>query len=130
MRKKYHLQSRSIIFSHLLLILSLSINILGERLSLKTYSTADGLASDIINKIVRDSHGFLWFCTGGGLSRFDGYNFKNYTQDKGLPHRNINDFLETNDGTYLVATNGGLAVFNPNGQAYRWNIIEGKLDQT
>ena len=103
--------------------------VFAERLSFKTYSTADGLAHDNINKIVADSRGFLWFCTSEGLSRFDGYQFKNYTQEQGLPHRSINDFLETSDGTYLIATSGGLAVFNPTGKAYRWNIIEEKLEQ-
>lgn len=101
----------------------------GERLSFKTYSAADGLASDDVIKIVADSHGFLWFCTVEGLSRFDGYRFKNYTQEQGLPHRNVNDLLETSEGDYLVATNNGLAVFNPKGTAYRWNILEEKLEQ-
>lgn len=101
----------------------------GERLSFKTYSAADGLASDDVNKIVADSHGFLWFCTIEGLSRFDGYKFKNYLQEQGLPHRSVNDLLETADGDYLIATSNGLAVFNPNGTAYPWNIRENKLDQ-
>jgi signal transduction histidine kinase/ligand-binding sensor domain-containing protein len=101
----------------------------GERLSFKTYSAADGLASDDVTKIVADSHGFLWFCTVEGLSRFDGYKFKNYTQEQGLPHRNINDLLETAEGDYLVATSGGLAVFNPKGTAYRWNLLEENLEQ-
>src|SRR5215213_6134363 len=95
----------------------------------KSYTTFDGLANDSVNKIVRDSRGFLWFCTGEGLSRFDGFEFKNYTQDQGLPHRNINDFLETKDGDLLLATTGGLAVFNPNGTAYHWNIVTSTLEQ-
>jgi ligand-binding sensor domain-containing protein/signal transduction histidine kinase len=101
-----------------------------ERPPFKVYTTAEGLAHDSVNKIVRDSRGFLWFCTAEGLSRFDGYRFKNYTQDQGLPHRNINDFLEARDGTYLIATSAGLSVFNPHGKAYRWNIIQSKLEQT
>ena len=44
-----------------------------ERLPLKSYTTVDGLPHNGINKIVRDSRGFLWFCTEEGLSRFDGY---------------------------------------------------------
>ena len=95
----------------------------------KSYTTFDGLANDSVNKIVRDSRGFLWFCTGEGLSRFDGSEFKNYTQNEGLPHRNINDFLETKDGDLLIATTGGLVVFNPNGKAYRWNILTASLEQ-
>jgi signal transduction histidine kinase/ligand-binding sensor domain-containing protein len=101
-----------------------------ERPPLKAYTTADGLAHDSVNKIVRDSRGFLWFCTAEGLSRFDGSRFKNYTQDQGLPHRNINDLLETRAGDYLVATSAGVSVFNPRGTAYRWNVLESRLEQT
>src|SRR6185369_5614708 len=103
---------------------------LAERPPLKAYTTADGLAHDSVNKIVRDSRGFLWFCTAEGLSRFDGYRFKNYTQEQGLPHRNINDLLETRAGDYLVATSAGVSVFNPRGTAYRWNVLESRLEQT
>ena len=73
---------------------------LAERLPLKPYTVADGLAHNEINKIVRDSRGFLWFCTADGLSRFDGYAFTNYSRDQGLPHRNVTDFLETRAGEF------------------------------
>ncbi|MCM3901506.1 MAG: histidine kinase [Pyrinomonadaceae bacterium] len=86
-----------------------------ERLPLKPYTTADGLAHNIINKIVRDSRGFLWFCTADGLSRFDGYSFTNYGTSAGLPHPAVNDLLETRSGEYWVATGGGLVRFNPKG---------------
>src|SRR5580765_3228340 len=68
-----------------------------ERLPVKIYTTADGLARDQINRIVQDSHGFLWFCTVEGLSRFDGYRFTNYTTANGLPSGMVNDLLETRD---------------------------------
>jgi signal transduction histidine kinase/ligand-binding sensor domain-containing protein len=99
-----------------------------ERPPLKAYTTADGLAHDSVNKIVRDSRGFLWFCTAEGLSRFDGYRFKSYTQDQGLPHRNVNDLLETKAGVYLVATSAGVSVFNPRGKPYRWNVLQSRLE--
>lgn len=104
-------------------------SIVAEKLPLKFYTSADGLTSDVVSKIVADSRGFLWFCTTEGLSRFDGYTFKNYTQEDGLPHREIYDFLETKDGTYLIATPKGLAVFDPLGKSYRWNIIDDRLEQ-
>lgn len=66
-----------------------------ERLPIKTYTTADGLARNLINRIVRDSRGFLWFCTADGLSRFDGYSFTTYGMERGLPHPTITDLLET-----------------------------------
>jgi ligand-binding sensor domain-containing protein/two-component sensor histidine kinase len=85
-----------------------------QQLPVRTYTTADGLPRDLVLRIVRDSHGFLWFCTGDGLSRFNGYEFTNYGVEQGLPHPFINDLLETRRGVYWVATNGGgVARFNP-----------------
>ena len=94
------------IFSH---------GVLAERLPLKAYTTADGLPHNLINRIVRDSRGFLWFCTAEGLSRFDGYTFTNYTTDHGLPHGNVTDFLETKKGELWVGTGAGLVRFDPKG---------------
>lgn len=84
-----------------------------ERLPIKTYTIADGLASDRVVRIRRDSKGFLWFCTSEGLSRFDGYRFTNYGIDQGLPSRIVYDLLETRGGIYWVATSRGLCMFNP-----------------
>src|SRR6266567_5642351 len=94
-----------------------SVCVRGELLPVKTYTTADGLARDQINRIVRDSRGFLWFCTREGLSRFDGYTFNNYANAQGLPGRSVNDLLETRDGVYWVATDAGVFRFNPAGRA-------------
>src|SRR5437870_4476697 len=89
-------------------------NISAEQLPVRIYTTADGLPRDFILRIVRDSHGFLWLCTGDGLSRFNGYDFTTYGVEQGLPHPVINDLLETRRGVYWVATNGGgVARFNP-----------------
>jgi len=86
-----------------------------ERLPLRAYTTVDGLPHNVVNKIVRDSRGFLWFCTNDGLSRFDGYEFLNFGVEQGLPHPVVNDLLETREGEYWVATYGGLVKFDPNG---------------
>ena len=86
-----------------------------EQLPIKTYTTADGLPRDNINRIVRDTRGFLWFCTEEGLSRFDGYQFTNYTTDQGLPNRRVSYLLEARDGAYWVGTGAGVCRFNPTG---------------
>ena len=46
-----------------------------------TYITMnEGLESNSIKDLFKDSRGFLWVATaGGGLSRYDGYDFVNYT---------------------------------------------------
>ncbi|HZE69724.1 MAG TPA: two-component regulator propeller domain-containing protein, partial [Pyrinomonadaceae bacterium] len=102
-----------IVFTILALILSPIVR--AERLPLKAYTVLDGLGHNNINKIVRDSRGFLWFCTDEGLSRFDGYSFTNFDTDDGLPHRVVTDFLQTRDGQLWVGTSGGLVHFNPRG---------------
>jgi signal transduction histidine kinase/ligand-binding sensor domain-containing protein len=115
------------VFTLLAAVSGLSVR--AESPSFKVYTTQEGLAHDRINNIVRDSRGFLWFCTSEGLSRFDGARFTNFTTDQGLPHRNVNTFYETRNGTYLVGTSNGVAIFNPNGTPYRWNVLEKRLEQ-
>jgi signal transduction histidine kinase/ligand-binding sensor domain-containing protein len=97
----------------LLLLLGSSLSANAERLPLKYYTTADGLPHNAINKIVRDSRGFLWFCTDDGLARFDGYAFTIFGVDQGLPKGSVNDLLEGREGQYWVATSGGLVRFDP-----------------
>src|SRR5438128_1125689 len=84
-----------------------------EQLPVRTYTTADGLPRDYVLRIVRDSHGFLWFCTGDGLSRFNGYEFTNYGVEHGLSNPRVNDLLETRSGVFWVATENGVSRFNP-----------------
>ncbi len=90
-----------------------------EKLPLKIYTAAEGLAHNSVNRIVRDSRGYLWFCTSEGLSRFDGYEFHNYGRRDGLPHRVVNDVLETRSGEIWIATGGGLCQYVPKEQGRR-----------
>src|SRR5258706_1622097 len=88
-----------------------------ERLTVKTYTVADGLLRDSVVKINQDSRGFLWLCSAEGISRFDGYAFTNFTTNDGLPDRHVNDFLETKSGQIYLATDKGLVRLNPTGLA-------------
>ena len=63
-------------------VLSGCLSLHAERLPIRTYTTADDLGHNTVNRIVRDSRGLLWFCTAGGLSRFDGYTFTNFGVDR------------------------------------------------
>jgi ligand-binding sensor domain-containing protein/two-component sensor histidine kinase len=95
------------------LLLSAPVIVPAEQLPVRTYTTADGLPRDLVLRIVRDSHDFLWFCTGDGLSRFNGYDFTTYGVEQGLTNSNVNDLIETRSGIYWVATEGGVYRFNP-----------------
>jgi ligand-binding sensor domain-containing protein/signal transduction histidine kinase len=108
----------------LALLLTTSLDLLAEQLPITIFTTADGLAHNAVHRIVKDSRGFLWFCTAEGLSRFDGYAFTNFGTEQGLPHSSVNDLLETRAGEYWVATDGGLVRFNPKGRPDRHVVYE------
>lgn len=116
-------------FAACLIVLATAAAIHAEHLPIKTYTIADGLANDVINRIVRDSHGYLWFCTKEGLSRFDGYTFTNYAKAQGLPGRDVFDLLETREGVYWVATDVGVYRFNPVGHAPAQNNSQTNSEQ-
>src|SRR5260370_1998589 len=84
-------------------------------LPVRPYTTADGLARDSVHCIIKDKDSFLWFATGEGISRFDGYGFTNYKVTDGLPDRDVRSIVQTQDGSFLVATGGGAARFEPYG---------------
>ena len=86
-------------------------------LPVRRYTTADGLARDSVHCILRDRDSFLWFATGEGISRFDGYGFVNYSVRDGLPDRDVRSIVQAQDGSFLIATGGGAARFDPNGNS-------------
>lgn len=78
-----------------------------ERLPIRTFSSADGLASGFVDNIYRDSRGFMWFCTRNGLSRFDGARFVNYQIDESGTAVSVEAIFETRTGDYFVSTTSG-----------------------
>ena len=95
-----------------LAVLLIAPAVCAEQLPLRSYTSADGLRNDRVHSILRDSHGFLWFATSDGLSRFDGARFVPFGREQGLPATSINQILENRDGTFWVATNGdGIVLF-------------------
>ena len=86
-----------------------------EELPFKSYTAADGLASNRVYHILQDSRGFLWMGTAGGLSRFDGYQFTNYPLDPGVSSPSVSEILEARSGELWLATAAGLARFNHSG---------------
>ncbi len=52
------------------------------------YTRQNGLPGNAISDILSDSRGYMWFSTWEGLSRFDGFDFVNYTTgaDSNIPY--------------------------------------------
>src|SRR4030095_12901062 len=76
-----------------------------QQINIRTYSIEDGLVNNDVLNIYQDSHGFIWLCTRGGLSRYDGTRFTNYTTDNGLTNDMINDIYEIAPQKFIVAQN-------------------------
>lgn len=49
-----------------------------QQIVFRNYSVAEGLPSSTVRAIAQDQQGYMWFGTKNGLSRFDGYQFKNF----------------------------------------------------
>lgn len=57
-----------------------------------------------------DNEGIVWCGTwGGGLARFDGKTWRNYTVADGLPGNHVFMLHQDGDGTMWIGTNNGLA---------------------
>jgi signal transduction histidine kinase/DNA-binding response OmpR family regulator/ligand-binding sensor domain-containing protein len=81
------------------------------------YSVENGLAQNSVTGCVKDEEGFMWFTTRDGLSRFDGYNFKNYkASSKELKRSISNEFQQVVKDTY-----GYLWLLNSMGQVFRFD---------
>lgn len=70
--------NRNLLFATLVLLFPLIVIWANPVCHFKHYNTEDGLPQYIVMDILQDKHGFMWFGTWDGLSRFDGYKFSNY----------------------------------------------------
>ncbi len=86
----------------------------GATAHMHTYGTDDGLAMDDISCAYLDPSGMLWFGTnGGGISRFDGHAFRNFTMAHGLPDNTILTIGGDGRGDLWIGTStGGLCRYD------------------
>jgi len=87
-----------------------------------SYTTADGLADNIVNSIAIDREGNKWFgCydyhdENGGVSKFDGTNWTTYKTTDGLADNNVSSIVIDSDGNYWFGTGpfdgGGISKYD------------------
>ena len=88
----------------------------------------NSILNDYVNGIFIDSHNNKWFCTEGGLSRYDARTatIKNYTTENGLPDNQIFRIQEDETGKLWISTAKGLARFAPgNGTFSNYHTVNG-----
>lgn len=78
-----------------------------------TESTAGGLLSRGIYVVRVDQEGNKWIGTyGGGLTRFDGKEWKTYSEEDGLADQWVYDIVWDRQGRMWVATWDGVSIFD------------------
>ena len=89
-------------------VLALAPTFHAQRLPLKLYSSADGMASGVIHNVAYDSRGFMWIAARGGLTRYDGLEFIAFDFDEALNAPLVHCVLESRskDRLWIAADNG------------------------
>ncbi len=93
--------------------------------------STNGLPSPIIQAMAQDGHGFLWIGTGSGVSRWDGYHFRNYIFHVGipgsLPDNDVYSMYTDPEGTLWIGTRSrGLARYDPAHDQFQTFVPPGK----
>ena len=77
--------------------------------AIQNFDVRDGLGQSEVYAIEQDSLGFLWLGTrGGGLSKFDGERFINFTKHDGLKSNFIQSIEKIGPSDFLIATDKGI----------------------
>lgn len=120
----------------LLIVLAvvMCLSAIAHNFMFKHLEVRDGMPSNQINVIYKDSRGFMWFGTASGLARYDGYRFKVfYSSDNdptSLPDSYIEKIVEDGEGRLWIRTGeNGYIIYNWNTEnfvrdvrSWMWNI--------
>ncbi len=83
-----------------------------QQFSFIHHSIEEGLAQSQVRDIAQDHHGYLWFATMGGLSRFDGTRYTNFSTEHGLIDNQVNCIFSASDKHLWFGCAGGISVFS------------------
>ncbi|MBC9812835.1 histidine kinase [Crocinitomicaceae bacterium CZZ-1] len=84
-----------------------------QRSFFKAFSTSEGLAQSQVTSICQDSIGYLWIGTLGGISRYNGNTFTNYSTDNGLLNNRVNVIKWINAKLH-IGHQGGISIMENN----------------
>lgn len=89
-----------------------------SEMNFEVMTMKQGLPHDSVYGFAQDNEGYVWVASFGGLSRFDGYQFYNYTHDPALPgslpDNNVRVLLPREGGGLYVGTgSAGMSIYDP-----------------
>lgn len=80
----------------------------------QNYQVDNGLSHNTVTAIAQDHKGFMWIGTKGGLNRFDGYYFKNFSiRELRSGENSVTALNEDKNGRLWIGTLSGLFLFDP-----------------
>ncbi|OJU24454.1 MAG: hypothetical protein BGN92_10815, partial [Sphingobacteriales bacterium 41-5] len=91
----------------LIALLQSSVVPYAQPIQFRNYTVNNGLPSNTTWNILQDDKGFMWFGTKNGLTKFDGFQFKNY-QVTGQDISFIHSICKVDENIYWVGTESGL----------------------
>ncbi len=102
---------RSLLF-YLMILFSFSVPVasmnIPQKYSISYFSAKNGIEDGLVNDMIQDRKGLLWFATWSGLYRFDGYNFKHYrstgTDNESLGNNRLLSIQEDNCGYLWISS--------------------------
>ena len=74
----------------------------------KSYTTADGLASDVVRCLKAGRDGSIWIGTNDGLTQFKDGRFTNWSTKEGLSNGVVRALEEDETGLWIGTNGGGL----------------------
>ena len=105
-----------------LLMLFAWTNFQAQSYSFINFSVAEGLPQSQVSAIVQDEKGYLWVGTMGGLGRFNGFSFQNFSTNNGLLNNRITSLNVIEDQLW-VGHEGGVTLLE-NEKFSRWAFTE------
>ncbi len=88
-----------------------------DELYFTNISMKDGLSQGVVYCIYQDQQSFMWFGTGDGLNKYDGYKFSVYKHSPSdsttISNNMINCIVEDHSGNLWIGTMNGLNRFDP-----------------
>ncbi|SKB63013.1 Signal transduction histidine kinase [Parapedobacter luteus] len=87
-------------------------------------SFTDGLVQSPVSAMLQDRKGFIWIGNWKGLTRYDGYTFKNFRNGEGpdstISRGRVTALHEDRQGRLWVATANGLNVYHPTTESFAY----------
>ncbi|MEM7105489.1 MAG: two-component regulator propeller domain-containing protein [Bacteroidota bacterium] len=100
----------------LIFLLFWGVNFGQERLNFYSITEDQGLPSNVVNVVMEDSRGFIWFGTRSGLSMYDGQSFRNFfysnKDSSTIINHEIFALYEDDNNHIWIGTKDGLSKYN------------------